>query len=556
MADTINTEVTNAPQNTAVSNKETEMAVNTGMEQLSYICEYCGKVNAISSPNCVRCGKRRPRSEYINAMNKARNANSIKSQYIEEQARLAAEQENATQQQLVRLVERRVAEEKAAIVAEQEIKFEQETEAIKRSTARDAVMRIIAAERVAEEKVLNAERLAQEAIEGRNRATAEQIETEREKVLYAAAKKLVSERAGIESAAQDRIEAERRAIERQAQETIETAVDDARKDAARKAILKVIASEQAAGDRVRLERDAIQRAALDRVVEERKLAEARAYSKYAIEKEAIERAVDERIKAEREMLLGKRESATDYYAGNNQPAPTTVQPLAIVPYVNSQQPLYQYNTVKQVYRFVPDEVIEEQQVYVEQPKGKKKEKVSKAKVEATAPVEKSKKSGAVRILALIIALLGVLAILVSVLDVATIARFTADYTSLDVVTAINGGPNALYNSGEGSMGISIASVGAIVLLAGIAFGAASAIIRLFTGRATAMTVVWAVLGLVGAIVLIVGLILLNMLGFDAIGWLIVALVALITLVLACISVGGKGKKEKKVKQPKQAKQAK
>ena len=364
MAETINTEMNNqTTENTVapVSNKETEMAVNMSMEQLSYICEYCGKVNAISSPRCGRCGKRRPRSEYVNAMNKMHKAESLKAQYVEEQARIAAEQENATQQQLVRLVERRVADERASIVAEHELKLEQETDAIRKSTARDAVLRIINAEREAEERVRKAERLAEDTINLRNRQIEEQIEAERERVLYSAAKRLVSERTGIENAAEDRIEAERRNIERKAQETIDSAIDEAKKETARKAILKVIASEQAAGDRVRLEREAIQRAALDRLAEERKLAETNAYTKFAIEKEAIERAFDERIRAEREMITGKRDSAP-YYGRQDQ---QYVQPLAIVPYVNSQQPLYQYNTVKQVYKFVPDEFVEYEEEYVE-----------------------------------------------------------------------------------------------------------------------------------------------------------------------------------------------
>lgn len=337
-----------------------EMELNVSLDQLSYICEYCGKVNAISSPSCVRCGKRRPRSEYVNAMNKLRNANSVKNRYIEEQAKLATDRQEAAQQQLVRLVESRVADEKAQILAQDEIRLEQERDNIKRATARDAVLRIIAAERAADEKVKAAELNAEDALKRRDRAAEEAIAAEREKVLYAAAKRVVSERAGIENAAEERILAERKSSEYKAQDTIDKAVDEAERNAARRAALKIIAGEQAASDRTRLERDAISRAALDRISEERRIAEINAYSKYRIEKEAMQRAVDERINAEREFLNLKRAEVA-HQNGQQQNVqmcqqPTTVQPLAIVPYVNSMQPLYQYNTnMRQLYKFVPDE---------------------------------------------------------------------------------------------------------------------------------------------------------------------------------------------------------
>ena len=53
---------------------DTEKDVNLSMEQLSYICEYCGKVNPIGAANCVRCGKRRHRNEYVKAMNSLRDS--------------------------------------------------------------------------------------------------------------------------------------------------------------------------------------------------------------------------------------------------------------------------------------------------------------------------------------------------------------------------------------------------------------------------------------------------------------------------------------------------
>ena len=74
-----------------------------------------------------------------------------------------------------------------------------------------------------------------------------------------------------------------------------------------------------------------------------------------MEREAIERAVDERIKAEREALYSRRGEVSQRDPGTGMGVGVQqVQPLAIVPYVNSRQPLFQYSTAKTYYKFVPD----------------------------------------------------------------------------------------------------------------------------------------------------------------------------------------------------------
>ena len=536
MAEKTTTDITY--ENTAVPAEDkaataaAEMELNVSLDQLSYICEYCGKVNAISSPNCVRCGKRRPRSEYINAMNKIKNAKTVKAQYIEEQAKLATDRQEAAQQQLVRLVENRVADEKAQIMAQEAVRLEQEREEIKRTTARDAVLRIIAAERAADEKVKAAEARAEEAISGRNRETEERIAAEREKVLYAAAKRVISERAGIENAAEERIAAERKSTEQKAQETIAGAVDEAEKNAARRAVLKVVASEQAAEDRARLERDAISRAAMDRVAEERRIAEINAYSKYKVEKEAIERAVDERIKAEREMLYGRRGAAPTPSYGARE---GSVQPLTIVPYVDSHQPLYQYKTTKTVYRFVPDEEPVQEQKRVPAVSGKGADKPVKEK-------KKSKGSGAVRVFSLIALLLAAVVILtVALSGQFDFLAYVDGYENLDIATSLfikDGNAYAALSSDIGTMGM-IPPIGIIVMVVGAAACVICGIIGLARGKANAAFPIIGAVSLVGAIVTVVGFIVADIIKVSellgAIGLIVAVAAAAVAMIFAIVA---------------------
>ena len=339
-------------ENKATFDKETD--VNLSVEQLSYICKYCGKVNSISAPNCIRCGKRRPRNEYLDAMKRLEKSKDVRQEFINEQIKAEAELKDARQQQFVRIVESRVEDEKARIMAQQEVRLEQDREDIKRATARDAVLRIIAAENAAEEKVAAAEARADAAINGKSKEIDDLIAAEREKALNAAAEKLIAERAAIEEVAKERIDANRKANEYDTAKQIAEAKDDAEKTAARQAVLQVIAAEKAAEDQIRISRDAFQQAATERIIEERILADKEAAARYAAEKQAIERAAEERIRAEREAvkkILDERGMAG--YAQSMYGA-QQVQPFAIVPYLNQNQPVYQYNPNRVVYKFVPD----------------------------------------------------------------------------------------------------------------------------------------------------------------------------------------------------------
>lgn len=521
-----------------------EMELNVSVDQLSFICEYCGKVNAISSPSCVRCGKRRPRSEYINAMNRLKNANSIKNQYIEEQAKLAADRQDAAQEQLVRLVESRVADERAQIMAQDEIRLEQERDNIKRATARDAVLRVIAAERAADERVKNAEIRAESALKERDRVAEESIAAEREQILYSAAKRVVSERAGIESAAEDRIQAERKHYEIKAQDEIEYARDEAEKIAARKAVLKVMASEQAAEDKTRLERDAITRAAMERISEERRMAEIDAYAKYKIEKEAIERATDERIKAERAMLYQMRGQApvgvSPAYVGEQQAS--SVQPFAIVPYVNSRQPLYQYNTMKQVYKFVPDTIPQEQPA------------VSRPQPIAQQPVKK-KKNAAVVVLSLISLLFGIVLVLVTALglDALEPLKFIdgGKPKNLDILLALFQN-NSYKTLSMGDDLWFIAPVAIAVMCVGAIICIIMGLVGIIKGRTSGLFLIGAILALIGAVGTAVGLYVIDAYKeiadcLQSIGLIIIIAISLLLFIFALICVIISKKEKKRMK---------
>ncbi len=362
-----------------------EFNASVGQEQLSYICAYCGKVNPIAAGKCLRCGKRRPRSEYLNALNRTRQTNDFRETLSSEMAQAEFDRKEAQDMQLARLVEERVADEKAQIQALETAKREQDREAVQRLAARDAALRVIEAERRADD----AERRAQEAVDGKNRETEEMLRIEREKAMYAAAQKVVSERMGIEQAAEERINIARSEMQKEANKALADSVEAIEKDAARRAVMKIISAEQSTEDRIRLERAAASRRTEDKIKEERERIREYESARYEAEKEGIQRAVEERIRAERE-IFGKGDGVQSGapgtpvfggspYMGMPQQNPVTIQPLAIVPYLNSQQPVYQYdpNQSRTMYRFVPDPVCEQEEEVNDSPlvfTPKKKEK--------------------------------------------------------------------------------------------------------------------------------------------------------------------------------------
>lgn len=372
---------------------------SVGQEQLSYICAYCGKVNPIVAGKCLRCGKRRPRNEYLNVMSKTKQAQSFRETMATEMAQAELERKEAQDMQLVRLVEERVADERAQIEAQEAIKREQDVDAIQRLAARDAALRVI-----------EAERRAEEAIAGKARETEETLRMEREKALYAAAQKIVSERAGIEQAAEERINLARAEIQKEANRSLAESVDAVEKDAARRAVMKVIAAEQSTEDRIRLERESSERAAVERIKEETERITQYEQAKHDAEREGIQRAVEERLRAERE-IFGRGDKVASYpgapYSDGNA-APLNVQPLAIVPYLNSQQPVYQYdpNQPRMLYKFVPDEPGEEE--FDQEP--------------LTFAPEKKKKKGGIRFLGFLEMLLAAIILFCSFYKTATISE--------------------------------------------------------------------------------------------------------------------------------------
>lgn len=438
----------------ATFDKETD--VNLSIEQLSYICKYCGKVNSISAPNCIRCGKRRPRNEYLNAMKRLDQSKDAREEFIQKQIAAEAEAKDARQQQFVRIVESRVEDEKARIMAQQEIRLEQDREDIKRATARDAVLRIIAAENAAEEKVAAAEARADAAIKGKSKEIDDIIAAEREKALNAAAEKLIAERAAIEEVAKERIDANRKASEYDAAKQIAEAKDEADKLAARQAVLQIIAAEKAAEDQIRMSRDAFQQAATERIIEERILADKEAAARYAAEKQAIERAAEERIRAEREAvkkILDERGMAG--YVGGGYSAPAQqVQPFAIVPYLNPNQPVYQYNQNRVVYKFVPDapagdratvEPIERVELIESCDKSKRKHKEK-------APVIKAGKARVCGVVTLVLSII--------LVALAAIEYFVDGFTFLNIFDGCNTGSivlacGAYFIDGLNNFGLSI-----------------------------------------------------------------------------------------------------
>ncbi len=365
---------------------EKEAQISLDRERLTYICDYCGKVNSVDSARCSRCGKRRPRSEYIKAINTIKEAKAAQQNYAAEEAarqaefeqaekfiqenkeKILAQREEAQKMAVVRLVEERVADEKQQLEAREETRIDQERENAKKMAAREAVLQIIAAEKYADEVIHQTKKEASQAIlaakaelEQLDKTFDERIKAERQKAIDIAAEKLVAERAGIEQFAFEQIELHKQDAEKAATEKVLAERDESEKMAARRAVLQIIAAEKAAEDELRITKEALSRAALRRIEEEKEVAQRDAAAKFLAERQGIEKAAEERIRAERESVkrLLEEKRALDKtpfgYMPNSGHSQTNqvVQPFVIVPYVNANQPLLQYKP-NQLYRFVPN----------------------------------------------------------------------------------------------------------------------------------------------------------------------------------------------------------
>jgi hypothetical protein len=530
--------------NKMVANAVFEKEKNTGlsMDQLSYICDYCGKVNQIGSPRCVRCGKRRPRSEYINAMNKIKSTKNIKAEYLEEQFKVDVEKKDAAQQQIVRLVESRVEDEKRGIVAQENLRVEQEREAIKKSTARDAVLRIIATEKAAEDKIKEAELRADEAIKGRNKELDGIVEDERKKVLEVAAQKVVAARAGIEEAAREQIEANKNIASKFVANTVAEERDKAEKNAARRAVLQIIAAEKEADDKVKSTKDALQQAAVERIVEERILADKEAAARYLAEKQAIERAADERIKSEKETLKklleekqGMGMSQYNPYSSQSMSMPQqTVQPFAIVPYLNPQQPVYQYKP-NQVFKFVPNNTnnanIQSQSNKIcglPSVENNKKTKAKKSKVRVCSFVN--------LVIVVILLLLGTV--------LGKILPIISGVNNFDLLESLFFKFNVSLNVGAVQDISMIVLIGYGLFLIFLAVALFQNIIKLISGKSAKLGFIIPLLVFISLAVILVGLLTVNgVLAIMTLGPILYTVLALLLLVLTIISGVNKKAKE-------------
>ncbi len=65
---------------------EKDAKVSLDRSRLTYICDICGKVNPIDTPDkrCVRCGKKMPRSEYVKALQRIKEAKNVQQNLIQD----------------------------------------------------------------------------------------------------------------------------------------------------------------------------------------------------------------------------------------------------------------------------------------------------------------------------------------------------------------------------------------------------------------------------------------------------------------------------------------
>ncbi|NLL56613.1 MAG: hypothetical protein GX242_05330, partial [Clostridiales bacterium] len=448
-----------------------------------------------------------------------KTAKSIKTEYLEEQYKLEEERKDAAQQQIVRLVESRVEEEKQSIIAQENLRVEQEREAIKKSTARDAVLRIIAAEKMAEDKIQEAERRADDAIKNRAREIDSIVEEEKRKVLEIASQKVVAARAGIEEAAREQIEANKKIAEKFAKDAISSEKDKSERSAARRAVLRIIAAEKAAEEKIKATKEALQQAAVERIIAERELADKEASARYLAEKQAIERAADERIRAEKEvmkkLLEGRQGTYSGGYAMQGQGAggANYVQPLTIVPYVNTHQPVHQYRP-NQVYKFVST-----------QPQTAVSGNTNAYDTAKSSAEERPQKSKKVRVTGLICLILAVAILALGILPIIS-ANILSD----------NGIPNltSLADIGTMETKATIALIGFTALIAFALIALVQSVIRLITGKAKLLGFIIPLIALVGILVAFIGM---------EVTTIVIVFAALSALLLLFNIIGGISKRE-------------
>lgn len=73
---------------------ERDALVTLDRSKLTFVCELCGTINHIDSSRCVRCGKPRPRSEFVNALRKLKASGNAREDYMQARETAAAAPED------------------------------------------------------------------------------------------------------------------------------------------------------------------------------------------------------------------------------------------------------------------------------------------------------------------------------------------------------------------------------------------------------------------------------------------------------------------------------
>lgn len=74
---------------------EKDALIGMNKDKIVYTCLLCGSVNRIENEICGKCGKKRPRNEYVNALKRVQEGRAAQEEYAAEQAIAEAKAEEA-----------------------------------------------------------------------------------------------------------------------------------------------------------------------------------------------------------------------------------------------------------------------------------------------------------------------------------------------------------------------------------------------------------------------------------------------------------------------------
>lgn len=341
-------------------------------DSLTYICDYCGKVNSIDSPRCLRCGKRRPRKEYINAikaLNEVEKTNLTNQDSLAEEETIPAIITESNSDNKSEIVSKS-SQDSAPIIID-DAKQIQDSSVDKTLNSGEIVQ-------VSQEQQNTEEIQAEKPVDIRGKEQKAQSDTagdlideeledivnkivaeEKEKAINRATDALIEEGAKVDKSIDEQIELYQRDILNLSQTEAFVQGEEAERKAARNAVLQIIEAEKAAEDALKINKEQLNKAAIRRIEIEKELAKKGVCSQYVAERQDIQKATAARLNAERESirrLLEEKKSLESASAYNFMPGISSnqqvTQPFVIVPYVNSNQPLLQYKP-NQLYRFIP-----------------------------------------------------------------------------------------------------------------------------------------------------------------------------------------------------------